>query len=141
MELGANQLMLVRDRRDEGQPTAWQVVVYRVDNNTLVRMASRPALSRNAVQGAMVNLRQGAPGGAQVRPLLADTAELAARVRVEPAGWQAENGRVRAALMQQSCYRQRGGTGRNRRRHRRRQRRETPAPPISTATPRCARWS
>ena len=103
VELGANQLMLVRDRRDEGQPTAWQVVVYRVDNNTLVRMASRPALSRNAVQGAMVNLRQGAPGGAQVRPLLADTAELAARVWVEPAGWQAENGRVRAALMQQSA--------------------------------------
>ncbi|CAG2150868.1 hypothetical protein LMG19282_03871 [Cupriavidus campinensis] len=103
VELGANQLMLVRDRRDEGQPTAWQVVVYRVDNNTLVRMASRPALSRNAVQGAMVNLRQGAPGGAQVRPLLPDTAELAARVWVEPAGWQAENGRVRAALMQQSA--------------------------------------
>lgn len=103
VEFAQNQILLVRDRREEGQPTAWQVVVYRLDNNTLVRASSRPALSRNEVQGAMVNLRQTGSPGAQVRPLLPDAARVSGRVWVEPAGWQAENGRVRAALMQQAA--------------------------------------
>ncbi|WP_454765263.1 PulJ/GspJ family protein [Cupriavidus campinensis] len=103
VEFAPNQVLLVRDRRDEGQPTSWQVVVYRIDGGTLVRMASQPATSRNDIQAAMVNLRQAGAAGAQVRPLLGDAAQMSARVWVEPAGWQADNSRVRAALMQQGA--------------------------------------
>ncbi|GJG97013.1 type II secretion system protein J [Cupriavidus pauculus] len=103
VEFGANQLLMVRDRRDEGQPPTWQVVAYRLDGNTVVRVASRPAFSRNDVQSALIALRQPGGAGLQLRPLLADTDQLSARAWVEPVGWLIDSGRVRTALMQGSA--------------------------------------
>lgn len=103
VEIGANQLLLVRDRRDEGQPPAWQVVAYRLDGNTVVRAASRAAYSRNDVQGALMALRQPGSAGVQIRPLLRDADQLSARAFVDPVGWQIDTGRVRTALMQGSA--------------------------------------
>lgn len=103
VEFAVNQLLMVRDRRNEGQPPAWQVVAYRLDGNTLVRLASRPAMTRNDVQNALIALRQsGNPSGqgVQARPLLNDAERLAARAWVEPAGWLIDSGRVRVALAQ-----------------------------------------
>ena len=100
VELGQNQLLMVRDRRDEGQPPTWQVVAYRLDGNTVVRVASRPASSRNEVQGAIITLRQPGATGVQARPLLGNTDQLSARAWVDPAGWLIDTGRVRTALVQ-----------------------------------------
>ncbi|RZT29662.1 PulJ/GspJ family protein [Cupriavidus agavae] len=102
VEISPNQLLLVRDRRDAGQAPTWQVVAYRLDGNTVVRAASRPASTRNEVQNAILNLRQANSPGAQLRPLLADTDQLSARAWVEPVGWLVETGRVRTALRQAS---------------------------------------
>ncbi|SDP66685.1 type II secretion system protein J (GspJ) [Ralstonia sp. 25mfcol4.1] len=103
VEIGANQLLLVRDRRDEGLPPSWQVVAYRLDGNTVVRAASRAAYSRNDVQGALMALRQPGSAGLQIRRLLGDADQLSARAWVEPAGWLIDTGRVRTALMQGSA--------------------------------------
>lgn len=103
VEIGPNQLLMVRDRRDEGQPAAWQVVAYRLDGNTVVRLASRPATTRNDVQGAMLNLRQPGSAGVQMRPLLGDTNQLSARTWIDPVGWQIDTGRIRAIMLQGSA--------------------------------------
>jgi general secretion pathway protein J len=106
VELMPNQILMVRDRRDAGMPPSWQVVTYRIDGNTVVRAASRPAMTRNDVQNAIQTLRQtGSTGntGVQLRPLLADADRLAARVWVEPAGWLTDTARVRAAIQQGSA--------------------------------------
>ena len=103
VEFGTNQLLMVRDRRDEGQPPAWQVVAYRLDGNTVVRVASRAAGSRSDVQNALVTLRQPGNTGQQLRPLLANADQLSARAWVEPVGWLIDTGRVRTALMQGSA--------------------------------------
>lgn len=103
VEIAPNQLLMVRDRRDEGQPPTWQVVAYRLDGNTVVRVASRPAISRNDVQNALLSLRQPGGAGMQLRPLLGDTDQLSARAWVEPVGWLIDSGRVRTALMQGSA--------------------------------------
>lgn len=98
VEFGQNQLLMVRDRRDEGQPPTWQVVAYRLDGNTVVRVAGRPAASRSEVQGAIATLRQPGNAGLQLRPLLGDADQLSARAWVEPGGWLSDTGRLRAAL-------------------------------------------
>lgn len=100
VEFGPNQLLMVRDRRDEGQPPTWQAVAYRIDGNTVVRVASNPASTRTEVQGALMNLRQAGNQGTQSRPLLGEASQLSARAWVEPVGWLVDTGRVRAALMQ-----------------------------------------
>lgn len=99
VELGNGQLLMVRDRRDEGRPTQWQVVAYRLDGNTVVRSASPPADNRNAVQSALQTQRQAGGGGNLARALVGDAAGLSARVWTEPGGWQSENGRIAAALL------------------------------------------
>lgn len=103
VEIAPNQLLMVRDRRDEGQPPSWQVVAYRMDGNTVVRVASRPAISRNDVQSALLALRQPGSAGLQIRPLLGQADQLSARAWVEPVGWLIDSGRVRTALMQGSA--------------------------------------
>ncbi|MEN7531262.1 prepilin-type N-terminal cleavage/methylation domain-containing protein [Cupriavidus sp. 2SB] len=102
VELAPNQLLMVRDRRDAGQAPAWQVVTYRLDGNTIVRAASRPASTRSEVQSAILSLRQANSQGLQLRPLLSDADQLSARAWVEPAGWLVDSGRVRTALRQAS---------------------------------------
>ncbi|WP_059410832.1 PulJ/GspJ family protein [Cupriavidus basilensis] len=99
VEIGTGQLLMVRDRRDEGRPTEWQVVAYRLDGDTVVRAASPPADSRGAVQAALQALRQPGGGGNLMRPLVGDADGLTARAWVEPGGWQSENGRIAAALL------------------------------------------
>ena len=107
VELARNQILMVRDRRDAGMPPAWQVVTYRLDGNTVVRAASRPAQTRNEVQNAIESMRQTSSGtsdtGVQLRPLLGDADRLSTRVWVEPVGWLTDTARVRAALQQGSA--------------------------------------
>jgi len=106
VELAQNQILMVRDRRDTGMPPSWQVVTYRIDGNTVVRAASRRAMTRNDVQNAIQSLRQAGGTGAtgvQLRPLLGDADRLSARVWVEPSGWLADTARVRAAIQQGSA--------------------------------------
>ena len=91
------QLLLVRDRRDEGMPGAWQVVAYRIDNGVVVRAATAPLQSRAQVQAALSALRQ--PGSGEIaRPLVTEAEALAARVWVEPGGWRSDNGAIEATL-------------------------------------------
>lgn len=103
-EVGNGQLMLVRDRREEGRPGAWQVVAYRIEGGTVVRAATAPLYDRASVQSALVTLRQGGnsggngANGAMVRPLLTGADGLSSRAWVEPGGWLIDNGAVRAAL-------------------------------------------
>ncbi|KJK22386.1 general secretion pathway protein GspJ [Burkholderiaceae bacterium 16] len=99
VEFGNGQVLMVRDRRDEGRPAQWQVVVYRLNGNTVVRVASPPADSRNAVRAAMITLRQANDGGNLARALVSDADSLSARAWIEPGGWQTENGRIAAALL------------------------------------------
>lgn len=99
VELSPGQLLLVRDRRDEGRPAMWQVVAYRLDGNTVVRAAAAPAPTRQAVQSALLALRQAeGAAGTVARPLVTDADQLFGRAWVEPLGWLADTGRVRAAL-------------------------------------------
>ncbi|XQM35829.1 Prepilin-type N-terminal cleavage/methylation domain-containing protein [Cupriavidus sp. H19C3] len=100
LELGPGQLLMVRDRRETGQPTAWQVIAYRLDGNTVVRAASPYLTTRNEVRGALLNMRQAAGRAMQVRPLVNDVNSLSARAWVEPGGWQADTGRIYGALIQ-----------------------------------------
>lgn len=99
VEFGNGQVLMVRDRRDEGRPAQWQVVVYRLNGNTVVRVASPPADNRNAVRAAMITLRQANAGGNLARALVSDADSLSARAWIEPGGWQTENGRIAAALL------------------------------------------
>ncbi|MDX6012698.1 PulJ/GspJ family protein [Cupriavidus necator] len=98
VEIGQNRLLLVRDRRDEGQPPTWQVLSYQLDGNTLVRVAAPPVNSRAGLQSALLALRQGGGNTAQVRRVLADVDGMSMRAWVEPAGWQADSGRIRNVL-------------------------------------------
>lgn len=100
LELGPGQLLMVRDRRDAGQPTAWQVIAYRLDGSTIVRAASPYLTTRNDVRGALLNMRQPGAQAMQIRPLVNDVNSLSARAWVEPGGWQADTGRVYSALIQ-----------------------------------------
>jgi general secretion pathway protein J len=99
LEFSPGQLLLVRDRRDEGRPATWQVIAYRLDGNTVVRAAAAPAQSRQAVQSALLALRQAeATAGGVARPLVVNADQLFGRAWVEPTGWLADTGRLRAAL-------------------------------------------
>lgn len=99
VEVGAGQVLMVRDRREENQPPMWQVLSYRLDGNALVRLAAPPVDSRAAVQSALLGLRQsGRQGNVQARQVLSDVVSLGARVWVDPQGWLADNGRIRSAL-------------------------------------------
>ncbi|QQX84214.1 prepilin-type N-terminal cleavage/methylation domain-containing protein [Cupriavidus necator] len=98
VEIGQNRLLLVRDRRDEGQPPTWQALSYQLDGNTLVRVAAPPVNSRAGLQSALLALRQGGGNTAQVRRVLADVDGMSMRAWVEPAGWQADSGRIRNVL-------------------------------------------
>jgi len=113
VEIAQNQILMVRDRRDAGMPPSWQVVTYRIDGDTVVRAASRQAMTRNDVQNAIQTLRQtGGTGGTgvQLRPLLDNADRLSARVWVEPAGWLTDTARVRAAIQQGSAAAAVGGS-------------------------------
>lgn len=95
--LAPGQLLLVRDRREEGAPGAWQVVAYRIEQGAVVRAATAPLQNRLQVQAALAALRQ--PGsGDMARPLVADADALAARAWVDPGGWRSDNGAIEAAL-------------------------------------------
>lgn len=97
VQLGAGQLLLVRDRRDEGMPGAWQVVAYRIEGGAVVRAATAPLQTRSQVQAALIAMRQ--PGsGDMARPLVADAEGMAARAWVDPGGWRSDNGSIEAAL-------------------------------------------
>ncbi|MBY4898993.1 type II secretion system protein J [Cupriavidus sp. AU9028] len=101
VEVGTGQLLLVRDRREEGRPGAWQVVAYRVEGGTVVRAATAPLYDRASVQSALIALRQASGNGTaglMVRPLLGGADGLSSRAWVEPGGWLIDNGAVRAAL-------------------------------------------
>ncbi|SOZ14600.1 GENERAL SECRETORY PATHWAY J PROTEIN, putative TRANSMEMBRANE; type II secretion system [Cupriavidus taiwanensis] len=98
VEIGQNRVLLVRDRRDEGQPPAWQVLSYQLDGNTLVRVAAPPVSNRAALQSSLLALRQGGGNDAQVRRLLANVDGMNARAWVEPGGWQADSNRIRNVL-------------------------------------------
>lgn len=98
VEVGQDRLLLVRDRRDEGQPPAWQVLSYQIDGNTLVRVAAPPVADRAGLQSALLSLHQGGNNAAQVRRVLPDVAGMSVRAWVEPAGWQADTGRIRNVL-------------------------------------------
>lgn len=99
VEIGPDQLLMVRDRRDEGQPAAWQVVTYRIDGGTVVRVAAPPADNRQAVQSALLALRQPGNVTGQRRAVLPNAQSLSVRAWVEPGGWLADTGRVRNALL------------------------------------------
>ncbi|WP_432258552.1 PulJ/GspJ family protein [Cupriavidus sp. TMH.W2] len=98
VEIGQNRVLLVRDRRDEGQPPTWQALSYQLDGNTLVRVAAPPVDSRAALQSSLLALRQGGANGAQVRRVLADVDSMSTRAWVEPGGWQVDSNRIRNAL-------------------------------------------
>ncbi|MBO4121933.1 prepilin-type N-terminal cleavage/methylation domain-containing protein [Cupriavidus gilardii] len=98
VELEDGRLLLVRDRREPGMPSAWQVVAYRVENGAVVRAATGPLDNRQGVQTALIALRQPGGGGELVRPLVPNAEGLAARAWVEPGGWRDTSGELRAAL-------------------------------------------
>lgn len=98
VEVGPNLLLLVRDRRDEGYPGAWQAVAYRIEGNTVIRTAGPLSDQRDAVLSSLQTLRQGGVG-TQARVMVTQAQGLAARVWIEPEGWQADAGRVRSLLM------------------------------------------
>ncbi|AMR76277.1 PulJ/GspJ family protein [Cupriavidus nantongensis] len=98
VEIGQNRVLLVRDRRDEGQPPAWQALSYQLDGNTLVRVAAPPVSNRAALQSSLLALRQGGGNGAQVRRVLGNVDGMSARAWVEPGGWQADSNRIRNVL-------------------------------------------
>jgi general secretion pathway protein J len=98
VDLNPGLLMMVRDRRDPGQPPTWQVVAYRLDGDTLVRAAGTPTSSRTAVQADLQNLRQPGPGATQVLALVPNTVSLLSRSWIEPGGWMTGSGDIRGAL-------------------------------------------
>jgi general secretion pathway protein J len=97
VEVDANRVLLVRDRRDDGQPPAWQVVLYRIVDGRLERLQSQPITNRSDLRGALDSLRQG--GGNAARYLLATQVDsISARAWVEPGGWMDNTGALSAAL-------------------------------------------
>ncbi len=97
MEVDANRVLLVRDRRDDGQPPAWQVVLYRTIDGRLERLQSAPITNRSDLRGALDNLRQG--GGNAARYQLASNIDgISARAWIEPGGWMDNTGALSAAL-------------------------------------------
>lgn len=97
VEVDANRVLLVRDRRDDGQPPAWQVVLYRIVDGRLERLQSQPLTNRGDLRGTLDSLRQG--GGGAARYVLATNVEgISARAWVEPGGWMDNAGALSAAL-------------------------------------------
>lgn len=97
IEVDANRVLMVRDRRDDGQPPAWQVVLYRIIDGRLERLQSPPITNRGDLRGALDSLRQG--GGGAARYLLASNVDsISARAWIEPGGWMDSTGALSAAL-------------------------------------------
>ena len=97
VEVDANRVLMVRDRRDDGQPPAWQVVLYRIVDGRLERLQTQPITNRGDLRNAMDNLRQGGVGAA--RYLLATNVDsISARAWIEPGGWMDNTGALSAAL-------------------------------------------
>ncbi|MGA3889550.1 PulJ/GspJ family protein [Ralstonia nicotianae] len=97
VEVDADRVLLVRDRRDDGQPPAWQVVLYRAVNGRLERLQSAPITNRSDLRGALDNLRQGGANAAVYK--LADAVDgIAARAWIESGGWMDNTGALSAAL-------------------------------------------
>ena len=97
IEVDANRVLMVRDRRDDGQPPAWQVVLYRIVDGRLERLQSQPITNRGDLRGALDNLRQG--GGGAARYLLATNVDsISARAWIEPGGWMDNTGALSATL-------------------------------------------
>lgn len=97
VEVDANRVLLVRDRRDDGQPPAWQVVLYRTVDGRLERLQSPPITNRSDLRNALDNLRQGGGGAATYK--LADAVDgISARAWIEPGGWMDNTGALSAAL-------------------------------------------
>ncbi|WP_343550117.1 prepilin-type N-terminal cleavage/methylation domain-containing protein [Ralstonia sp.] len=97
VELDANRVLMVRDRHDDGQPPAWQVVLYRVVNGQLERLQSPLITNRSDLRGALDNVRQGGSGAARYR--LADAVDsISARAWIEPGGWMDNTRAMSVAL-------------------------------------------
>ena len=97
VEVDANRVLMVRDRRDDGQPPAWQVVLYRIVDGRLERLQTQPITNRGDLRNALDNLRQGGVGAA--RYLLANNVDsISARAWIEPGGWMDNTGALSAAL-------------------------------------------
>ena len=88
---------MVRDRRDDGQPPAWQVVLYRIVDGRLERLQTQPITNRGDLRNAMDNLRQGGVGAARYL-LAANVDSIGARAWIEPGGWMDSTGALSAAL-------------------------------------------
>ncbi|MRT00836.1 prepilin-type N-terminal cleavage/methylation domain-containing protein [Ralstonia pickettii] len=97
VEVDANRVLMVRDRRDDGQPPAWQVVLYRIVDGRLERLQTQPITNRGDLRNAMDNLRQGGVGAARYL-LAANVDSISARAWVEPGGWMDNTGALSAAL-------------------------------------------
>lgn len=98
IEVDANRVLMVRDRRDDGQPPAWQVVLYRIIDGRLERLQSPPITNRADLRGALDNLRQGGSGGAARYLLATNVDSISARAWIEPGGWMDNSGTLSAAL-------------------------------------------
>ncbi len=97
IEVDANRVLLVRDRRDDGQPPAWQIVLYRIVDGRLERLQSPPITNRGDLRGALDSLRQGGANAARYQ--LADNIDgISARAWIEPGGWMDNTGALSAAL-------------------------------------------
>ena len=97
VEVDANRVLMVRDRRDDGQPPAWQVVLYRIVDGRLERLQTQPITNRGDLRNAMDNLRQGGVGAARYL-LAANVDTISARAWIEPGGWMENTGALSAAL-------------------------------------------
>ncbi|PLC40100.1 general secretion pathway protein GspJ [Ralstonia pickettii] len=97
VEVDANRVLMVRDRRDDGQPPAWQVVLYRIVDGRLERLQTQPITNRGDLRNAMDNLRQGGVGAARYL-LAANVDSISARAWIEPGGWMDNTGALSAAL-------------------------------------------
>ncbi|WP_316880994.1 PulJ/GspJ family protein [Ralstonia wenshanensis] len=97
VEVDANRVLMVRDRRDDSQPPAWQVVLYRIVDGRLERLQTQPITNRGDLRNAMDNLRQGGAGAARYL-LAANVDSISARAWIEPGGWMDNTGALSAAL-------------------------------------------
>ena len=71
VEMGKGLVLMVRDRRDAGLPAMWQVVAYRLDGSTVVRLAGAPSDNRTAIQSDLVRLRHPGTTGQQAMRVVA----------------------------------------------------------------------
>jgi general secretion pathway protein J len=97
VEMDANGVLMVRDRRDDGQAPAWQVVLYRIVDGRLERLQSQPITNRGDLRGAFDSLRQGGANAARYR-LAENVDSIAARAWIEPGGWMDSTGALSATL-------------------------------------------